>query len=186
MTLCLSLVDDEFFGKSSFSSSSSSATIVDGVLKKKSNSWTDSVARRIRPFVHPYLSVAVYALFFAYVVKLFDLRVQFSASSSSSSSSSSFPFSVHSRVAFTEKEFFSTLTSTMPLTIYMGVGCFLFQVLEVASSTFALMKNVKTGNAADIAGGIVWRSGQLVQVNEKSLSMPFALYALCSLCLFSL
>ena len=34
------------------------------------------------------------------------------------------------------------------------------------------MKNVKTGNAADIAGGIVWRSGQLVQVNEKSLSMP--------------
>ena len=157
MTLCLSLLDDRVFGKDAAADSSSSSSSSSSKDKRTKPNFLDSISNKLRPFVHPYASVAIYALLFAYLVKFFDLRFRLS-SSSSPSSSSSLPFSIESRVAFTEYDFFSSLKAAMPWTIFLGVFAFL---IEAAKFVWANL--IKLGEK----GGLLNGPFELSKVRER-------------------
>jgi len=126
LTLCLSLLDDGFFGKGRLD-------------KKETTGITASISATLRPYLHPYGSVAVYAVLFAYTVKYFDLQLNFS---------SSFP-SVESRIAFSQRDFFSALTKVMPLTVYTGATSLLVEIWNTGS---VMVKRKRRKGEAGLVG----------------------------------
>ena len=161
MALCLSLLDDQVFGKKtptapgttpSSSPSSSSHSSSPSAQKQNGRNILDSISIKLRRFVHPYTSVAIYSFLFAYLVKFFDLRFRFS-SSSSSSSSSSFPFYIDSRVAFTEYDFFQSLKSVMPWTIFLGIFAFTVEAFKFVWDALLQLRE-KGGSINSLFGGL--------------------------------
>jgi hypothetical protein len=129
MALCLSLVDDNFFGRATRDSNRVTPSCF--VFLSKLSSF-------LRPLLHPYCSAVVYALMFAYTTKFFGLRLSFP-------SEASFLPIVESSVQFSQPQFFSALKDVMPYTVCMGVVSLSVEIIKALSSSLRTPSCTKTG-----------------------------------------